>query len=64
MKGGCCMGPTWRVVMKRSMTTNDSSDVQFRSGATIPVAFAVWDGTNVERDGQKGISTWFSLRMP
>ncbi len=64
MKGGCCIGPTWRVVMTRTLTSKDVNDVQFRSGASIPIAFAVWDGANVERDGQKGISSWFSLRMP
>ena len=64
LKGGCCIGPSWRAVMKRSLTTNDANDVQFKRGATVPVAFAVWDGANVERNGMKGISTWFSLRMP
>jgi DMSO reductase family type II enzyme heme b subunit len=38
--------------------------VQFKGGASVPVAFAVWDGQNVERDGMKGISTWFSLQIP
>ncbi len=64
IKGGCCIGPSWRVVMKRAIVTSDDNDVQFTSGASIPVAFAVWDGTNVERNGMKGISTWFTLRMP
>ena len=64
LKGGCCSGPTRRVVMKRSLTTNDSNDVQFSSGASVPVAFAVWDGQNVERNGMKGISTWFTAKMP
>ncbi len=64
IKGGCCLGPTWRIVVKRELTNNDPNDVQFKSGASIPVAFAVWDGSNVERNGMKGISTWFTLRMP
>jgi len=64
IKGGCCNGPTWRVVMKRSMTTDDPNDVQFRSGMTVPVAFAVWDGANVERNGMKGISTWVTAMLP
>src|SRR3989449_6217293 len=33
--------------------------VQFKLGMSVPVAFAVWDGQNVERDGMKAISTWF-----
>jgi len=64
LKGGCCSGPTWRVVFKRAVSTNDVNDVQFRSGQNIPVAFAVWDGQNVERNGMKGISTWFTAKMP
>jgi len=64
IKGGCCTGPTWRVVFKRSMGTSDSNDVQFKSGASIPVAFAVWNGANVERNGMKGISTWFTAKLP
>ncbi len=64
IKGGCCTGPTWRVVFKRAMTTSDSNDVQFKGGLSVPVAFAVWDGQNVERDGMKGISTWFTLQVP
>jgi len=64
VKGGCCTGPTWRVVVKRELTTSDQNDVQFKAGASIPVAFAVWDGSNVERNGMKGISTWFTLKLP
>ena len=64
MKGGCCSGPTWLVVMKRALKTNDPNDVQFTGGGSFPIAFAVWDGQNVERNGQKGISTWFTAKMP
>lgn len=64
LKGGCCSGPNWRVVMKRSLATNDPSGVQFRAGSSFPVAFAVWDGSNVERAGMKAISTWFTGMMP
>ncbi len=64
LKGGCCVGPSWRVVMTRTLKTDDANDVQFTSGSTFPVAFAVWDGTNVERNGMKGISTWYTLQMP
>lgn len=64
LKGGCCIGPTWRVVMKRALSTSDPNDVQFKPGASVPVAFAVWDGANVERNGMKGISTWFTLKLP
>ena len=64
LKGGCCTGPTWRVVYKRALQTQDPNDVQFKLGMSVPVAFAVWDGQNVERDGMKAISTWFTLHLP
>jgi hypothetical protein len=64
VKGGCCNGPTWRIVVKRELVSSDQNDVQFKAGASVPVAFAVWDGSNVERNGMKGISTWFTLKMP
>ncbi|MEY4529052.1 MAG: hypothetical protein RL768_2771 [Nitrospirota bacterium] len=64
VKGGAYTGPTWRVVVTRALKTPDTNDVQLTPGSTIPVAFAVWDGTNVERNGMKAISTWFSLRFP
>jgi len=46
------------------LKTSDANDVQFKSGASVPIAFAVWDGANVERNGMKGISTWFTLKLP
>jgi hypothetical protein len=64
IKGGCCSGPSWRVVYKRALATSDPNDVQLKAGAAVPVAFAVWDGQNLERDGMKGISTWFTLQIP
>ena len=40
--------------MKRSLTTDDSGDIQFAPGMSTPVAFAVWDGANVERKRHEG----------
>tara|TARA_B100000315_G_scaffold236523_1_gene252375 strand:- start:9300 stop:10355 length:1056 start_codon:yes stop_codon:yes gene_type:complete len=55
---------SWSVVFVRSVSTKDSNDVQFSdfSGA-IPVAFAVWEGSNGERNGMKGRSTWHWLKL-
>ncbi|MGP0591648.1 hypothetical protein ACTRXD_03790 [Nitrospira sp. T9] len=64
LKGGCCNGPTWRVVMKRSLTTDDPSDLQLKSGSSFPVAFTVQDGSNVERNGMNEISTWVTAQKP
>jgi DMSO reductase family type II enzyme heme b subunit len=51
----------WAVVYKRSLTNEDQNDTQFTTGKT-PVAFAVWNGSNKERNGQKGITQWHELQ--
>jgi DMSO reductase family type II enzyme heme b subunit len=51
-------------VVKRTLETSDANDVQFKGGASVPIAFAVWDGSNIERNGMKALSTWFTLKLP
>ena len=53
----------WRVVMVRALRTANERDTQFESGATLPVAFAVWDGAQGDRDGRKSVSTWQHLTV-
>jgi DMSO reductase family type II enzyme heme b subunit len=58
---------TWRVVMKRTLTTTDpGQDFQFVEGAFIPVAFAAWDGSNAEQGSRHTLTTWYwvLLRQP
>jgi len=55
---------TWSVVLKRKLSTNDSADTQFlRFGTYVPIAIAVWDGANGERNGQKGRSAWNYIKI-
>ena len=50
----------WKVLMKRTLKTEDiKSDIQFEIGKLIPLAFAVWDGSNSDFGGQKSISSWY-----
>jgi hypothetical protein len=63
IKGGGYTGPTWRVVVKRALETGDANDTQFKAGMSVPIAFAVWDGNNIERNGMKALSTWFTLKL-
>src|SRR5438128_10941936 len=51
LKGGCCTGPTWRVVYKRALQTQDPHDGPLRPGRSGPVAFTVGAGSNSGRDG-------------
>ena len=51
----------WKVVYKRSLTSPDNGDVQFKH--SVPMAVAIWNGGNRERNGQKGIAGWLLLRL-
>lgn len=51
----------WAVVFKRSLKTEDSNDAQF-TGSETPIAFAIWNGQNKERNGQKAITSWNKLK--
>jgi DMSO reductase family type II enzyme heme b subunit len=51
----------WSVVFKRSLTNSDTNDTQFKGGKA-PMAIAVWNGQNKERNGQKGITQWNELK--
>ncbi len=48
----------WQVIFLRKLmsTGSASSAVQFASGATNKIAFAVWEGSNGERGGLKAFS--------
>ncbi len=54
----------WRVVMKRPLTlTGDDLDneAMLVPGRLQAVAFAVWNGENKERNGQKAVASWMQL---
>jgi hypothetical protein len=53
----------WRVVMVRALRTGHIRDIQFEPGTTVPVAFAIWDGAQGDRDGRKAVSTWQHLKL-
>ncbi|MBI2876996.1 MAG: hypothetical protein HYY20_08955 [Candidatus Tectomicrobia bacterium] len=56
---------TWRVVFKRSLRAEDGRQVQFDppQAGLVPVAFAIWDGHFDQRNGMKGLSTWYFVRF-
>ncbi len=51
----------WRVVMVRALKTANPRDAQLEPGQESAVAFAVWDGAQRDRDGQKAVSVWQRL---
>ena len=50
----------WTVVFKRALKTSDNNDTQFSAGKT-PMAIAIWNGQNKERNGQKAVTQWQTL---
>jgi hypothetical protein len=56
-------GENWSVVLSRDLVSNDEFDASFESGTVYPMALAVWDGENDERNGRKSTSQWISLQL-
>lgn len=52
----------WRVVIRRPLQSK-GNDVRFKAGTRIPVAFGLWDGDAMDRDGQKSVSYWHLLMV-
>jgi hypothetical protein len=53
----------WQVIFLRELASPESHDVVFSPSRVYPLAFAVWDGSNGERDGRKSTSQWISLQF-
>lgn len=54
----------WKVIFKRTLKTeDDKGDLQFEIGKLIPVAFAVWDGSNSDAGGRKSVSAWYYVLL-
>jgi len=53
----------WRLQLTRTMKAADSQDARLRPGAQASVAFAVWNGSAGDRNGQKNVSIWNPLRL-
>jgi hypothetical protein len=51
----------WNVVFVRELKSRDAGDIQFVARKQIPVAFAVWNGQQHDRNGRKAISNWYQL---
>ncbi len=52
----------WQVVMTRSLASKDEeNEARLEPGRLQAIAFAVWNGENQERNGQKAVAPWFQL---
>jgi mono/diheme cytochrome c family protein len=51
----------WSVLLVRDLKSKDADDVKFIPGKSVPVAFAVWNGQQGDRNGRKAISNWYQF---
>ena len=51
----------WHVVFMRTLNSSDKKDLQFKKGSVLSAAFAIWDGSHRDRNGQKAVSIWNKL---
>ena len=51
----------WHVVFIRDLKSKDKDDVKFILGKSVPVAFAIWNGEQGDRNGRKMVSNWYQL---
>jgi len=56
-------GGVWRLQVTRDLEGVGAQDVSFEPGKAISVAFAVWNGSAGDRNGQKAVSIWNTLRL-
>lgn len=51
----------WNVLFIRNLKSKDADDVKFVAGKPVPVAFAIWNGEQRDRNGRKMVSNWYQL---
>ena len=52
---------TYRVVLRRALAGRGERTITLPPGTTVPVAFAVWNGSAGDRDGKKSVTIWQDL---
>lgn len=53
----------WTVVFHRSLRSPDAADARIVPERPTPVAFAIWNGAQRDRNGRKVVSNWFQLTL-
>lgn len=51
----------YRVMLRRDLAPRGAASVALRPGMTVPVGFAVWNGSAGDRDGKKSVTIWQDL---
>jgi DMSO reductase family type II enzyme heme b subunit len=51
------------VILRRPLAAKEAGGVTLAPGTTVPVAFAVWNGSAGDRDGKKSVTIWQELHI-
>ena len=54
---------TWHVVFERPLAGQYDNQTTIPTNADMDVAFAAWNGSNMERSGRKSVSEWYYLAL-
>lgn len=54
---------SYRVMFRRALAARGAERVTLEPGATVPIAFAVWNGNAGDRDGKKSVTVWQDLEL-
>jgi hypothetical protein len=54
---------SYEVMFRRTLAPTGEGAVALRPGSTVPVAFAVWNGSAGDRDGKKSVTIWQDLKI-
>jgi mono/diheme cytochrome c family protein len=54
---------SYRVMFRRALNGKGEGAVSLEPGASVPVAFAVWNGAAGDRDGKKSVTIWQELKL-
>jgi mono/diheme cytochrome c family protein len=54
---------TYRVAFRRALAPAGEQAARLAAGQTVPVSFAVWNGSAGDRDGKKSVTIWQELSL-
>ena len=54
---------SYRVMFRRTLTPTGRGAATLTPGTTVPIAFAVWNGSAGDRDGKKSVTIWQELKI-
>ena len=54
---------SYKVMFRRTVSPTGAGAVALGPGSTVPVAFAVWNGSAGDRDGKKSVTIWQDLKI-